>query len=148
MNFKVEKLINASPEAVWKVITDIDNAPNNISGIETVEILERQDSAFVGLKWRETRIMFGKEATEVMWITDARENTSYSTRAESHGSTYITHFELQPEGAQTRLVMTFDGQAQTFGAKLMSAIMGIFFKGATIKALEKDLSDIKAAVEG
>jgi hypothetical protein len=43
--------------------------------------------------------------------------------------------------------MTFSGEAQTFGARLMSATMGRLFKNATKKALMQDLNDIKAAVE-
>jgi len=147
MQVQAEVAINANPETVWQVITNIDNAPHTISGIEKVEVLERQDDAFVGLKWRETRIMFGKEATEVMWITDAQQNKSYSTRAESHGSIYKTHFELKENGSQTILSMHFEGEAQTLTAKIMSAMMGVFLKGSMRKTLEKDLLDIKAAIE-
>lgn len=147
MQVQVEVAINAKPEAVWQVITNIENAPNTITGIEKVEILEHQEGKFVGLKWRETRIMFGKEATEVMWITDAQQNKSYSTRAESHGSIYKTHFELKESGNQTHLSMSFNGEAQTVGAKIMSAMMGAFLKGSMRKTLEKDLLDIKTAIE-
>src|SRR5687768_2543408 len=80
--------IRAPKEAVWKTITDIKNAPNRISGIQKVEVLEQPPSGVVGLKWRETRTMFGKSATEVMWITKAVENSYYETRAESHGAIY------------------------------------------------------------
>jgi len=147
MIMKVQVSINGAREKVWPVITNIENAHKTISGIEKIEVLEKPAEGLVGLKWRETRTLFGKTATEVMWITDARENESYSTRAESHGSVYKTNLALSEQGQNTQLTMEFEGVPQTFAAKLMSATMGIFFKGATKKALMQDLVDIKTAVE-
>ncbi|MGI9263993.1 MAG: SRPBCC family protein, partial [Gammaproteobacteria bacterium] len=60
----------ASPaENVWAVITDIENCVGRISSILDIEVLEKPETGFVGFKWKETRKMFGKEATEVMWVT-------------------------------------------------------------------------------
>ena len=77
--------ISAPKQAVWKVITALENGAETISGIEQIEILEQPENGLVGLKWRETRTLFGKTATEIMWITDAVDNDFYTTRAESHG---------------------------------------------------------------
>ena len=85
MIVEVQVTINGSKEAILAVITNIENASETISGIEKVEVLERPENGLVGLKWRETRTLFGKTATEEMWITDAAENEFYQTRAESHG---------------------------------------------------------------
>lgn len=139
--------INAKADAVWKVITNIEDSVNIIKGIEKVEILEKPADAFIGVKWRETRTMFGQTATEVMWITDAVENKSYSTRAESHGAIYITHFELEEKGDHCELTMTFGAELVKFMTKLVSAVTGWMFASATKKALMEDLNDIKRAVE-
>lgn len=143
----VEVTINGSKEDVWNIITDIENSPKTITGIEQVEILEKPGDGFVGLKWRETRTLFGRTATEIMWITDAVENEMYRTRAESHGAIYITNLSISEEDGETRLTMEFDGSPQTFSAKLMGTITGVFFRNATKNALNQDLLDIKAAVE-
>ena len=147
MNIEVQVTIQGSKEEVWRVITDIENSPGTISGIKEIEILEKPEDGLVGLKWKETRTLFGKTATEVMWITDVNEYESYKTRAESHGAVYITSLNLSEQDDNTLLTMTFGGEAQTLGAKLMSATMGRLFKNATKKALIQDLNDIKAAVE-
>lgn len=141
-------LIDAPPESVWSVITDVEGSPNTITAIEKLEILERPSSGLVGLRWRETRTMFGKSATEVMWITESTPNESYKVRAESHGALYVTTMGLSERGGLTQLRMQFEITPQTTLAKLMWATTGILFKGATKKALMKDLTDIKAAVEG
>ena len=147
MRFKAETAINATVEKVWGIITDIDNSPNCISGIEKVEILEKPSNGFIGLKWEETRTMFGQTATEIMWITEAVENDYYKVRAESHGAVYITEFHLTKVNGKSTLRMEFDGQPQTFSAKLMSAVTGIFFKKSTEKVILQDLEDIRSAAE-
>jgi uncharacterized membrane protein len=147
MVIAVEVTIKGSREEVWKVITDIENSPHTITGIEKVEILEKPTDGLVGLKWRETRTLFGRTATEIMWITDVEENESYQTRAESHGAVYITGLVLSEDDNGTRLTMEFDSIPQTPSAKLMAATMGRFFAKATKDALTQDLVDIKTAVE-
>lgn len=139
--------INAKPEEVWKVITDIDGSVENIRGIEKIEILEKPENSFVGLKWRETRTMFGQTATEVMWITEAEDNKSYSTRAESHGAVYTTQFILSQSGESCELTMIFTAELVKFMTKIVSALTGWMFSNATKKALMEDLKDIKEAVE-
>jgi len=139
--------IQADKAAIWQVITDINNAASNISGIEEVEVLEQPDSGLVGLKWRETRTLFGKTATETMWITDTETNKYYRTRAENHGAVYISEMAISEENGENYLSMSFKGEPQTFGTKVMSALMGWMMKGATQKAVRQDLEDIKKAVE-
>jgi carbon monoxide dehydrogenase subunit G len=147
MKLEVEVRINASKEKVWGIIADIENSINTIAGIEKIEILEKPETGLVGLKWRETRTLFGKTATEVMWITEVEDQSFYKTRAESHGMVYLTTMAVEPAGVETRLSMAFEGIPQTFAGKLMSATMGRFMANATKKALQKDLEDIKNAVE-
>ena len=148
MNVDVEVPINGSREAIWNVITDIEGAADRIEGIEQVEILERPESGLVGLKWRETRTMFGKTATEEMWITAATENESYTTRAESHGSIYTSSLRISGGSAPHTLTMDFGAEPQGCLVKIMAIPMGILFKGSMRKMILKDLEDIKKAVEG
>ena len=147
MEYQATVCIDGTKEDVWRVITNIEGSVETIRAIEQIDVLENPASGLVGLKWRETRTMFGRTATEVMWITDAQEHDFYQTRAESHGAVYVSVLQLEERGGETCLTMSFDGQAQSLPARIMSAVTGIFFKGATQKALQQDLEDIKAAVE-
>jgi carbon monoxide dehydrogenase subunit G len=147
MQVSVNIEISSSKEKVWAAITDIENCINFISSIIDLEVLNKPEDSFVGLKWKETRLMFGKKASETMWITDAVENEYYCVRAESHGSVYITKISLSEIENNTLLTMSFSAQAQTTFAKLISAIMGIFIKGSMEKELKRDLADIKKYVE-
>lgn len=147
MTISVEVPIQGSKEEVWKIISDIENAIHTISGIEKVEIHHNPGESMIGLKWTETRTLFGKTATETMWITEAEKNQYYKTRAESHGSIYTTVMRIVEKNDVSVLSMDFTGQPQSLGAKIMSVLLMPFFKKATQKALYQDLLDIKKAVE-
>lgn len=139
--------INGSKAAIWAAITDIENAAETISGIEKIEVIEKPANGIVGLKWRETRMLFGKAATAEKWITDAVENEFYKTRAEDNGFVFISTMRISESGGGITLTSVHESKPQGIVARLMSVPMGIFFKGVAKKALQQDLYDIKSAVE-
>lgn len=147
MKIAVDIEIERPKEVVWSAITDIKNFSQMISGIIKLKILNKPKNGVVGLKWEETRRMFGKEASETMWITDAVENDYYCTRAESHGSVYITKMTINESDKSTLLTMTFAAEAQTLLVRIISACMALFVKGSMTKLLRKDLDDIKLFLE-
>lgn len=148
MNVEVDIEIAAPKERIWAAITDIENCADMISGIENINVLNQPENGVVSLKWEETRTMFGKQATETMWITEAEENRYYKTRAENHGTVYISKLALSEQGENSKLTMSFTAEAQTTMTKIFSALMGVFVKGSMKKMIAKDLADIKAFVEG
>jgi len=139
--------INKPLEIVWKTITDFNNCVDFIESIKEIEILNEPKNTLVGFKWKETREMFGKIATETMWITDFKENDFYQTCSESHGSIYFSRLSIKSLGNNTVLTMSFSAKAQTLIAKVLSRCMGFVIKGAMKKALLKDLNDIKNHLE-
>ena len=147
MLVEVQVTIEGSAAAVWAAMTDIEHAATLIRGIDKIEILDRPVSGLVGLKWRETRMLFGKPATADKWITEAAENAFYKTRAESDGFIFVSTMQLAEDPAGVTLTSIHDSIPQTMGAKIMSIPMGLLFKGVARKALVQDLIDIKAAVE-
>ena len=140
--------INGSKAAVWGAITNIENAAEIITGIKNIEVLEKPASGLVGLRWRETRLLFGKPATAEKWITHAAENEFYKTRAEDNGFVFLSTMSIS-ESSSGRITLTssHDSQPQGIVARLMSIPMVLFFKSVAKKALLQDLVDIKAAVE-
>ncbi|MFN8003750.1 MAG: SRPBCC family protein [Acidobacteriota bacterium] len=147
MFVEAQVTINGSKAAIWAAITDIEHASETISGIENIEVLEKPATGLVGLRWRETRMLFGKPATAEKWVTDAVENEFYKTRAEDNGFVFITTIRMSESGGGITLTSSHDSQPQGFAAKLMSLPMGLLFKGVAKKAILQDLNDIKSAVE-
>ena len=148
MIVETQVAINGSRAAIWAAMTDIENAAQTISGIEKIEVVEKPANGRIGLRWRETRMYFGKPATAEKWITDAVENTFYKTRAESDGYVFLSTMSIS-ESSSGNLMLTssHDSQPQSIAGKLMSIPMGLLFKGVAKKALLQDLNDIKSAVE-
>jgi len=147
MIVEAQVTIHGTRAAVWAAITDIANAADIIGGIEKIEVLEKPASGLVGLKWRETRILFGDPAAVDKWITDAVENESYRTRAEMDGFVFVTTKRISESAGGVTLTESHETLSRGIVAKLKSIPMVLFFRGVIRKALLKDLNDVKAAVE-
>ncbi len=142
--------IAAPVEVVWDIITDLDGSQDVISGILGIERLGGPDGYAVGTRWRETRKMFGKEATEDMEVATVEPMSATTITASSHGSDYLSGFTLESSAAGTTLTMDFTGMmnAEASGSsKLMARLMGPLGASATRKAMQTDLEEIKAEAE-
>lgn len=142
----VTRSIAAPPQRVWESITDFEHAADRISGIKSCEVLT-DGPVGVGTRFRETRAMFGKEATEEMEIVEFEPPSHYTVQADSCGMHYRSEMRVAPDGGGSRLEMHMGGTPTTTMAKLMSPIMGRLFAGAARKAIAKDLDDIAAHCE-
>ncbi len=60
---EAEMTIDAPRAAVWAAITDVASASAILSGVEKIEIVAQPPHGLVGLRWRETRLLYGKPAT-------------------------------------------------------------------------------------
>lgn len=147
MNLSVAIDIAVPTQDVWNAVTDIEGASERISAIESVEVLHKPASGLRGLKWSETRVMYGKSATEIMEICEVDDGRSYKTIAHNHGMKYESEIEVSPAASGSTLRMAFQGTAETFAAKVFSTILTPLFKSSLKKALAKDLADIKASLE-
>lgn len=145
----LERVVQARVERVWEVLTDVAHADQTLSGVEHVELMT-EGPYRVGTKWRETRRMFGKEATEQMQVTVAEGPTRTVIESDSPGVHYVTEFTLTPSSAAaTRLRMSFTA-VQGQASKLHMALWRLFGRlgvKATEKVMAKDLADIAARAE-
>ncbi len=147
MIVEAQLTIDGSRAAIWAAITNIENAAALISGIEKIEVVEKPAHGLVGLKWRESRTLFGKPAIAEKRITEAVENEFYKTRAEDGGFVFLTTKRISQGSGGMTLSESHESRPQTIVAKLMTIPMRLFFKGVIKKAVLQDMNDIKAAVE-
>lgn len=148
MFVEAQVTIQGSKAAIWAAITDIEGAAKIISGIKNIEVVEKPANGLVGLRWRETRLLFGKPATAEKWVIESAENAYYKTKAESDGFVFLTTVSIsEGSGGSITLTSSHDSQPQTMATKLMSLPMGLLFKGVAKKAILQDLIDIKSVVE-
>jgi hypothetical protein len=146
MIVETQVTINGSRSAIWAAITNIEKASEIISGIEKIEIVEKPATGLVGLRWRETRMLFDKPETVEKWITDAVANEFYKTRAESDGFVFITTNRISEGPGGIILTSSHATEPQGIVAKLKALPM-FLFKNMLKKAILQDLNDFKSAVE-
>jgi carbon monoxide dehydrogenase subunit G len=132
-------------DVVWDVATDLEHAPEFIPGISGTEVLT--DGGFgVGTRWKETRTMLGRQASEVMTITALEPGRSYTAEASSSGMHYVTRWEFIPVEGGSEIVMSFGGEATGTLAKVMSKAMG-FMVGSVQKTMQRDMAELAASAE-
>jgi hypothetical protein len=142
----VTQHINASREVVFDKLTDYGSAADTYSAITKMELLTEGEVG-AGTRFRETRVMFGKEASEEMTIEEFDRPSRMLITAASHGCSYRSTYNLAEKTGGTELSLTFEGKGVSFMGKLMSALMGWMMKGACRKAVTNDFADLKVAVE-
>lgn len=144
----VERRIAADRDRVWKALTDLAGLERVLSSVTKVEVLT--DGPFSeGTRWRETRRMFGKEATEEMRVTACEPPERHVVEAESHGMRYISEWLLVPHGSDATIVaMTFTAVPTGGGvAKFFATVLRGLGTRAVRKAVLKDLDDLATALE-
>ena len=149
-SISVSREINASPDRVFEVFADLHKAPERVKGIKSLEVLT-DGPISNGTRFRETRVMFGKEATEEMEFTAFEPGRRYVVSADSHGSKYRTEYTFDSveggAGAQTRVTLHFEATPYSFLAKMMTPMAKMMTKSVAKLCLQ-DMDDLKAHIEG
>jgi hypothetical protein len=139
---------DAPVHEVFEVCTDLRNAADRVNAIKKLEVLT-EGPIGLGTRFRETRVMMGKEATEEMEFTSFEPNRSYTVEAESCGCHYTSVWTFRAgAGGGTDVEMSFTGVPQTFMAKVMMVVMGPMMSGMVRKCLTRDFEDLKRATSG
>ena len=143
--FSVTRRIDAPVDEVFAVFADFEHAAERIDGIKVLDVLTGGPIG-VGSRFRETRVMFGKEATEEMEITAFERGRSYTVECTSHGSHYTSVYTFEPRHDGTDVTLSFDVEAISLFAKLMSPIAGTLVK-AMQKLMVEDIDDLQRYLE-
>jgi carbon monoxide dehydrogenase subunit G len=140
--------IQAQPEKVWSVITDIPGSASTLSGVDSVQLLTGGPYG-EGTRWKETRKMLGRAETVEMWVADAEPHRTTTVKAVQGGADYTTRFSLTPRDGGTELALTFGAEVikPTAASRILMLLFGRMGMAATRKALTKDLAEIAAKAE-
>ncbi len=138
--------IEGTRAAVWSVVSDVANWARIIKGVREIEIVTPPTTGLSGLRWKETRLLFGEPVTVEKWVTDWAEREFFTSRAEQDGFVFTTTLRLTEQGGGVVVTSTHRTDALTLGARLRSLPL-VLFRGVIRKALMEDLRDIKAALD-
>ncbi len=138
----VIRRIEAPIDRVFETVSDIGNFSKAISGIVNVEFLSEQRLG-VGTKFKETRLMNGREAVVELEVTEFANNDHVRLVSDTHGTIWDTVFRVSDIDGATELVMTMDANAYRLLPKLMNPLI----KGMIRKAIETDMDSVKTFCE-
>lgn len=141
----LSKMIEAPRESVFAEFSDFRTVADRLSGVKRCEVLT-DGPIRAGTRYRETREMMGKEATEEMEITVFDPPSMYRVEGFSCGARWICDLKFSESAGGTLVEMEFSSRAETLMGKLMSPL-GFLMKGAMRKCIEGDLNDLKAHIE-
>jgi carbon monoxide dehydrogenase subunit G len=148
LSFTSEHRIDAPPERVFEAMTNPEGFGRWMQGFVRAERITPGDFG-VGTQFRETRKMFGKEATEHFEVTACEPGKRLGLKVDgTKGTTgkgeFRFDYEFEPAGAGTRVRTRAEIDMP---GGLFTKIIGKLMKGAFKKACDKDLDALKAYVE-
>ena len=144
MQTKVGLTIDAPPRVVFETVSDISNFSRAVPHIQRVEFLtDRKKGA--GTRFRETRLMRGREATSELEITEFVENERVRFESDAGGAIWDSLFTVAPAatGAGTRLELHMEARPYT----LVSRLLGPLMKRLVGKAVAQDMEAVREYCE-
>jgi carbon monoxide dehydrogenase subunit G len=148
MEIMASREVAASAGSVWEIVTDLDGSPAVLTAVERVERLDEGDGFGLGTRWRETRTMLGRQATEEMEVTAVDPPRSYTVVAVDGSTTYTSTITVDPLVSERCVLrMSFTGTSSGLAARILAATVGRLFAGATRRALQQDVDDIASHAE-
>ncbi|MEM7050178.1 MAG: SRPBCC family protein [Acidobacteriota bacterium] len=138
----IRRSIAAAPATVFQAVAHIEQFSEAIPHITKVEMLSEVREG-VGTRFRETRLMKGREATTELEVTEYEPDQRVRLVADSHGTVWDSLFTVKPEGAGSVLTLTMEARAY----RLLSKLMNPLISGMIKKAVGEDMDAVKAFCE-
>jgi uncharacterized protein YndB with AHSA1/START domain len=147
MTLTMSRTIDAPLERVWEVATDVAGWVNTSPGIDHVEPLNGTEFR-VGLRWRETRTMPGRQETEELFLAEVDPHRSYTVAAQTQGIQYTTTYTFAATDPQRTVVtVVFIARPSGFVTKVLAIVTAPLGKRMVAKALAADLDGLARSAE-
>ncbi len=140
---EASRTVAATPAIVFQVLSDAANFAKAVPAIRKVEFLSEVRNG-VGTRFRETRVMRGREAVAVMEVTEHSEGERICFRSDAGGAVWDSTFAVAPiDDDRTRLHLIMEARPYRLLAKLFVPVL----RGMVAKAVESDMDAVKAYCE-
>lgn len=141
---KCNRIIKAPIEKVFKTLATINEFKQAVPHITNVEFLSDQQYG-VGTRFRETRLMNGKEATTELEVTELVENEHVRIVSDAGGAVWDTIFTVKPaaDNDGVEMNMQMDARPHQFPARVITPMI----LGMVSKFVEQDMDSVKAFCE-
>lgn len=138
MSVKAQRTITADVGKVFHTLADVRNFSKAVPGITNIEFLSKQNFG-VGTRFRETRIMNGREAATELEVTELVENEHVRIVSLAGGTLWDTVFTVAGRGEATDMTMVMRAIPENLFARLMvPAILPM-----VSRAVQSDMDSVK-----
>lgn len=124
--FEMNEWIARTPKEVFDFITASENAPKVASSIVRMVKLT-EGNIGVGTRYRETRLMNGKEHSTELEVTAYEPSQRYAMKNSTEGVETVYHYIFQPEKDGTRVNLVCEIKANGI-KKLMVPLVASILK--------------------
>lgn len=141
LGFERNEWIAQRPEAVFAFLTDAGNASKSMPKIKQMQKLTEGPVA-VGTRYRETRLMHGREEEAELEVSRYESPRLYSVRNTTAGIETSYHYRCDPEREGTRVQLRCELRAGGMRKLLLPLVAWVLKKEDG-----KHLQHLKAALE-
>lgn len=122
-SIRVTQEVQASPERTFAVATDLARASQVVPAVRSIEFLTAGPLA-TGARFRETRVVLGREHTQVMEVLELDPPRAYTVGTELSGFRIESRFRFHPHPGGTRIELTIEGEPLNLAAVMAGALFG------------------------
>jgi uncharacterized membrane protein len=145
----VERSVEAPPERVWGVFTDLAGRPDWLSTVDSVEVLSPGPFGD-GTAWRETRqVADGAAIVEELRVVAWEPVRSVTLASPGIGADYRMTYTFRPHvtshGTGTTVRIVLEGTPQGAASRVLAVLLGGLAASTVEGALRRDLDDLAAA---
>ena len=138
----ISRTIAAPLELVFETVSDVRNFRDAVPHITNVEFLSDQQVG-AGTRFRETRLMNGREQTVELVVAEYIENDRVRMISDAGGTIWDTMFTVSKRPDNVALEMQMDIRPHTLFARIMTPLI----RGMVVKGVESDMDAVKAFCE-
>jgi uncharacterized membrane protein len=141
--FAANRTIDAPADRVFETVAHIENFQRAIPHITNVEFLTESHTG-IGTRFRETRLMRGREVTTELEVTEYEPNQRVRLVSDAGGTVWDTMFTVRDNDGESVVSLLMDARPYKLTARVMNRVISRMIR----KGIEGDLDGVKAYCEG
>jgi hypothetical protein len=140
--FNMSEWVALPPKEVFDFITNSENAPKIVSSVKSMAKLT-DGPARVGTRYRETRLMNGKEQQAELEIVEFTPSQRYAMQNVTEGIEVVYRYNFQPESDGTRVDLVCELKATGLKKFMLPLVASILKKedGDHLQRVKKVLEE-------
>lgn len=142
INIRVHRSIAAPLDRVFQTVSNIERYAEAIPRIENFNFLSAKRTG-IGTRFRETRVVKGREHVTEREITEFVPNESVRFVADRHGTVWDSTYRVSRASGATQLELTTQASAHKLLPWLVNPLRKFFYR----RALEAEMTALKAYCE-